>query len=209
MRTTRPPSKTCAKLVYSSTLLALLLMGMLQELRTFMDSTLMIDPELVTDSVRTLALNTLTAYQNGVSLKWNDAELAVYLVYIFGEINKCECHRFSIAMRNDGLMYTPAGGKGRAAFCQAPAVQRDKRKETDYSEYPLTSHGEMLYALIQSGISAYPHKTVAMQFFETVARYGDFFKVRKECIMPTLQAMLDVRWVALFRSCVWMLNFRM
>ncbi|OJT11445.1 Exportin-T [Trametes pubescens] len=147
-----------------------------KELRTFMDSTLMIDPELVTDSVRTLALNTLTAYQNGVSLKWNDAELAVYLVYIFGEINK-------------------SGGKGRAAFCQAPAVQRDKRKETDYSEYPLTSHGEMLYALIQSGISAYPHKTVAMQFFETVARYGDFFKVRKECIMPTLQAMLDVRGV--------------
>ncbi|KAI0359842.1 ARM repeat-containing protein [Trametes cingulata] len=145
-----------------------------RELRTFMDSILMIDPELVTDSVRTLALNTLTAYQNGVSLKWNDAELAVYLVYIFGEINK-------------------SGGKGRSAFCQAPAVQKDKRKETDYSEYPLTSHGEMLYALVQSGISAYPHKTVVMQFFETVARYGDFFKVRKECIMPTLQAMLDVQ----------------
>ncbi|KAI0775191.1 ARM repeat-containing protein [Trametes elegans] len=145
-----------------------------KELRTFMDSTLMIDPELVTESVRTLALNTLTAYQNGVSLKWNEAELAIYLVYIFGEINK-------------------TGGKGRAAFCQAPAVQRDKRKETDYSEYPLTSHGEMLYALVQSGISSYPHKTVVMQFFETAARYGDFFKVRKECIMPTLQAMLDVR----------------
>lgn len=61
-----------------------------QELRTFMDSTLMIDPDLVTEAVRTLALNTLTAYQNGVSLKWNDAELAVYLVYIFGEINKCK-----------------------------------------------------------------------------------------------------------------------
>ncbi|KAH9903044.1 ARM repeat-containing protein [Cubamyces lactineus] len=145
-----------------------------KELRTFMDSTLMIDPELVTDAVRTLALNTLTAYQNGVALKWNDAELAVYLVYIFGEINK-------------------TGGKGRAAFCQAPAVQKDKRKETDYSEYPLTSHGEMIYALVQSGISSYPHKTVVMQFFETVARYGDFFKVRKECIMPTLQAMLDAR----------------
>ncbi|CDO78180.1 hypothetical protein BN946_scf184797.g6 [Trametes cinnabarina] len=145
-----------------------------KELRTFMDSTLMIDPELVTEAVRTLALNTLTAYQNGVAIKWNDAELAVYLVYIFGEINK-------------------SGGKGRAAFCQAPALQKDKRKETDYSEYPLTSHGEMLYALVQSGISAYPHKTVQMQFFETVARYGDFFKVRKECIMPTLQAMLDTR----------------
>ena len=61
-----------------------------QELRTFMDSTLLVDPDLVTESVRTLALNTLSAYQNGVTLKWNDAELAVYLVYIFGEINKCE-----------------------------------------------------------------------------------------------------------------------
>ena len=53
-----------------------------------MDSTLLIDPQLVTDSIRTLALNTLTAYRNGVTLKWNDAELAVYLVFIFGEINK-------------------------------------------------------------------------------------------------------------------------
>ncbi|KAI0749767.1 ARM repeat-containing protein [Daedaleopsis nitida] len=146
-----------------------------KELRTFMDSALIIEPELVTESVRTLALNTLTAFQNGVTLKWNDAELAVYLVYIFGEINK-------------------SGGKGRAAFCQAPpTIAKEKRKEADYSEYPLTSHGEMLYALIQSGISGYPHKSVTMQFFETVARYGDFFKVRKECVMPTLQAMLDVR----------------
>ena len=86
-----------------------------------------------------------------------------------------------------------AGGKGRAAFCQASTVSREKRKETDYSEYPLTSHGEMLYALVQSGISEFPRKTVDMQFFETVARYGDFFKVRKECIMPTLQAMLGSR----------------
>ncbi|KAH9945166.1 ARM repeat-containing protein [Epithele typhae] len=145
-----------------------------KELRVFMDSALVIDPNLVTDSVRTLALNTLTAYQNGVSLKWNDAELAIYLVYIFGEMNK-------------------SGGKGRAAFCQAPAVDKDKRKETDYSGYPLTSHGEMIYTLVQSGISEYPHKTVAMQFFETIARYGDFFKVRKECIMPALQAVVGPR----------------
>lgn len=64
----------------------------------------------------------------------------------------------------------------------------------DYSEYPLTRHGEMMYALMQSGISSYPHKTVVMLFYETAVRYGDFFKVRKECIVPTLQAMLDTRW---------------
>lgn len=36
-----------------------------------------------------------------------------------------------------------------------------------------------------------------MQFFETVARYGDFFKVRKDCIFPTLQAMVGPKYVAL------------
>lgn len=85
------------------------------------------------------------------------------------------------------------GGKGRAAFCQAPVVAKEKRKETDYSEYPLTNHGDMLMALVQSGISRYPNRTVVMQFFETAARYGDFFKIRKECIMPTLEAFVDPR----------------
>jgi exportin-T len=53
-----------------------------------MDSVLMVDQDLVTDAVRTLALNTLSAYRSGASVKWHDAELAIYLVYIFGEINK-------------------------------------------------------------------------------------------------------------------------
>ncbi|PPQ69074.1 hypothetical protein CVT26_003549 [Gymnopilus dilepis] len=138
------------------------------------NSILSIDQDLVTEAVRTLALNTISAYQSGVSLKWNDAELGIYLVYIFGEINK-------------------SGGKGRAAFCHAPAVDREKRKSTDYSEYPLTPHGEMLFALVQSGIVSYPNRTVALQFFETVSRYADFFRVRKECIIPTLEAMVDAR----------------
>ncbi|KAF7968962.1 hypothetical protein HWV62_28753 [Athelia sp. TMB] len=148
--------------------------GLRKDLRTFMDSVLMVDQDLVTEAVRTLALNTLSAYTSGVPVKWHDAELAIYLVYIFGEINK-------------------SGGKGRAAFCQAPVVAKEKRKETDYSEYPLTTHGEMLLALVQSGISRYPHREVVMQFFETAARYGDFFKIRKQCIMPTLEAFVDPR----------------
>lgn len=53
-----------------------------------MDSVLIIDQDLVTDAVRTLALNTMSAYQNGVSMEWYEAELGVYMVYIFGEVNK-------------------------------------------------------------------------------------------------------------------------
>lgn len=96
-------------------------------------------------------------------------------------------------------MLTPfavaAGGKGRAAFCHAPAVAKDARKQTDYSEYPLTIHGEMLFALVGCGIGAYPHPSVVMQFFETCARYGDFFKVRKTCIIPLLESMVGPRSV--------------
>ncbi|KAG6873947.1 pre-tRNA nuclear export protein [Termitomyces sp. Mi166 len=147
---------------------------MRKDLRTFMDSILSIDQDLVTDAVRTLALSTISAYQNAMTLEWHDAELGIYLVYIFGEINK-------------------TGGKGRAAFCHAPPVDKEKRKATDYSEYPLTTHGEMLYALVQSGIVSYPHHAVSLQFFETVSRYTDFFKIRKECIIPTLEAMVDHR----------------
>ncbi|KAI0690003.1 ARM repeat-containing protein [Cytidiella melzeri] len=148
-----------------------------KDLRTFMDAVFVIDQVLVSEALCNLALSTMNAYKSGVHVKWHDAELAVYIVYIFGEINK-------------------TGTKGRTAFCQTPAeVAKEKRKDTDYSGYPLTRHGEMLYTLIQSGISAYPHKTVVMQFFETTSRYGDFFKVRKECIVPTLEAMVDVRGI--------------
>jgi hypothetical protein len=53
-----------------------------------MDSVLMIDQDLVTNAVHMLALSILSAYQRGAPIPWNEAELAIYLVYIFGEIGK-------------------------------------------------------------------------------------------------------------------------
>jgi exportin-T len=164
-----------------------------------MDAVSIIDQDLVTEAVQSFSLNTLNAYSTGLALKWHDAELAVYLVYIFGEINKCK--RILTLIADFELKHALAGGKGRAAFCLAPTIEKDKRKLLDYSEYSLTSHGEMLRALVQSGISAYPHSTVVMQFFETAARYGDFFKVRKECIVPTLEAMIGTRYARTCLSC--------
>lgn len=90
-------------------------------------------------------------------------------------------------------MCRTAGGKGRAAFCHAPPIDKDKKKSTDHSGFTLTTLGDLLLALVESGMSAYPHRTVSLQFFETVTRYTDFFKVRKECIVPVLKAMIDHR----------------
>ena len=53
-----------------------------------MDAAFVIEPGLVSEALSNLALSTLNACQNGVQVKWHDAELAVYIVYIFGEINK-------------------------------------------------------------------------------------------------------------------------
>ncbi|CAK5283785.1 unnamed protein product [Mycena citricolor] len=145
-----------------------------KELRTFIDSVQVVDESLVVEPIYTLVMSTINAHQTGVPVKWNDSELAAYLIYAFGEINK-------------------GGGKGRAAFCQAPAVDKGQRKVADYSIYPLTPHGEMLFALIQSNLSSHPDRRVALQFFEAVSRYPDFFKVRKECILPILEAMIDSR----------------
>jgi exportin-T len=145
-----------------------------QDLRGFIDSVIVIDQDLVTGAIHQYAVHILKMYREGQPVPWTEAELAVYLVYSFGEINK-------------------TGPKGRPAFVQVPAVAREQRKEVDYSSCPLTAHGEMLVALMESNISAYPHTFVVMQFFETISRYGDFFKVRKECIVPALEAMVDKR----------------
>ena len=40
--------------------------------------------------VKSLVMNTLAEYERGAPVDWNVAELAIYLVFIFGEINKCK-----------------------------------------------------------------------------------------------------------------------
>lgn len=56
----------------------------------FLDSIQTLDKELVTSTIHSVALSTLTAYEGGVTLQWQDLELAIYLVYLYGEIVKGE-----------------------------------------------------------------------------------------------------------------------
>ncbi len=72
-------------------------------------------------------------------------------------------------------------------------ADKQKRKISDPADLPLTPHGELMYALVRSGISSFPHVAVRSQFFETVGRYLEFFRVRKVCIPPILEALVDTR----------------
>lgn len=68
-----------------------------------------------------------------------------------------------------------------------------KKPKLNYAEYPLTTHGELMMALIQSNSFAHPHPFVISQSYETVGRYGDFFKARKEGISPVLSAFIGTK----------------
>jgi len=57
----------------------------LQDLRVFLDSIQTLDNELVTSTIHSVAITTLTAFEGGVNLKWQDAEMAIHLVYLYGE----------------------------------------------------------------------------------------------------------------------------
>jgi exportin-T len=89
--------------------------------------------------------------------------------------------------------------QGRQAFILLPpnftSLDKEARKEVDLNSLPLNVHGQMLLALIQSNISQYPHSAVLMQYFEAVARYGEFFKLRKECVPRVLEAFVTERSV--------------
>ncbi|CAM0141297.1 unnamed protein product [Umbelopsis sp. WA50703] len=77
----------------------------------------------------------------------------------------------------------------------------------------LTPLGELVSRMVSSGISAYPHPSVPLQFFESVAlRYYQFFEVRPDGIPQVLEAFVDVRGLhhplKQVRSRCWYLFYR-
>lgn len=65
------------------------------ELRLFLDSISAIDEELVTSAIKTLAMSTLSRVDESVG--WADAELSVYLVFLYGEFQKGDrCEQISL-----------------------------------------------------------------------------------------------------------------
>ena len=53
-----------------------------------MDAVFQVNPGMVTDAMSNLALGTFSAFANRVPVKWNEAEVAIYVVFIYGEINR-------------------------------------------------------------------------------------------------------------------------
>lgn len=81
-----------------------------------------------------------------------------------------------------------------------PGVYYGGKDKIAYSSFPLTTLGQLLDLCSTAGIVNYPHPSVPLMYFRIAVRYVEFWKAREGTIQPMFEAMLDQRYVVIFRA---------
>ncbi|KAG0367569.1 pre-tRNA nuclear export protein [Gamsiella multidivaricata] len=170
-----------------------------RELKRFYDQIATLSASLTTNFLHSAVTTTLTTFVNekaagsAGSSDWRDLELALYLLYLYGEAIK-GVPQFAVVSPSVG-----ANG-GKIVHPVPPAGA------------PLTPLGECLFEMCKSGVSAYPHPSVSANFFEIACRYSNFFEIRPDCIPDVLEAFVDARGlhhpISANRTRAWYLFWR-
>ncbi|TXT13691.1 hypothetical protein VHUM_01058 [Vanrija humicola] len=178
--------------------------AMRQSFRSVIDNIAAIDKTLHTEVVASVVVNTLErlSSQGASGVTWQQAELAAYLVYTFGEISKSNSRAAfydlppelaaksgAVKMSRSAGKTTPTGTGGTVA------IPLDPNAKIDFEQYPLTPLGQLLTLCMSSGLSSYPHPSVPLQFFEIAVRYVDFWKIKQGAVQPMFEALLDHRGI--------------
>lgn len=136
---------------------------------------------------------------NPSSLSWKDAELALYLLFCYGEALKGIIY-FYLLFMNIFLFFNTEKfitAFGTSAFVLVPSKDQGKLKQydnkVDYTQYPLSPLGDIILRVVKSPISEFPHPSVLLMYFESVVRYHDIFQLAPECIPIVLSVFLDHR----------------
>ncbi|KIR29357.1 exportin-T [Cryptococcus deuterogattii LA55] len=171
--------------------------------RSFIESIAQIDKSLHTEVVARIVIATLDAYASGgaAAVPWQQAELAMHLVYTFGEVSKNSTRAAFYELPPE--MATKAArnklrtvqGSGRTTPSSVsdnvdlgPNANNDR---LEYEQFPLSPLGELLTRCMTSGISSYPHPSVTLQYFEIIVRYIEFWKAKPETLPGLFEALLD------------------
>ncbi|KAF9114533.1 pre-tRNA nuclear export protein [Mortierella sp. AM989] len=170
-----------------------------RELKRFYDQIATLSASLTTSFLHSAVTSTLTTFVNekasgsAGSSDWRDLELALYLLYLYGEAIR-GVPQFAVVPPSVG-----ANG-GKIVHPVPPAGA------------PLTPLGECLFEMCKSGVSAYPHPSVSANFFEIACRYANFFEIRPDCIPDVLEAFVDARGlhhpISANRTRAWYLFWR-
>ncbi|ODO00845.1 exportin-T [Cryptococcus wingfieldii CBS 7118] len=173
--------------------------------RSFIESIAQIDKSLHTEVVARIVASTLDAYTTGGAgvVAWQQAELALHLVYTFGEVSKNATRAafFDLppevatkAARNKFRIKADSQASGRTTPSSASDAA-DPSDKFEYENYPLSALGQLLTRSMGSGISSYPHPSVTLQYFEIIVRYVEFWKPKADVLPSLFEAILDARGV--------------
>ncbi|KAI9138013.1 armadillo-type protein [Paraphysoderma sedebokerense] len=141
-----------------------------KQLNVLFDNIAVIDKDAWGNVVSSVILEILGKPESGgmQQVKWNDVELAIYLVYLFGE-----------AVKATGTVQT------------AKSLLPNSNQFIDNGNP--TALGQLLIRMVKSPISKYPHPLVAPIYFETIVRYVSFFECFPDSIPLALEAFIDNR----------------
>lgn len=177
--------------------------AMRRSFRSVIDHIASIDKSLHCEVVASIVFNTLERLStHGPSaVTWQQAELAAFLVFTFGEIAKSNSRaafyelppellsKTAVKMARSSGQSTPTGG------APPDIAILDANTKIDYEQYPLTPLGRLLTLSMTSGLASYPHPSVPLMYFEIAVRYVDFWKVKQGSIRPMFEALLDKRGI--------------
>ena len=144
-----------------------------KSLKVHMESIAVIDTDLFSNCIHGLVCSAfegvLAQQRGGKAVLWVDAELPLYLLYIYTEATTCvsQSNATKVLVRGSSMYHLNDG--------------------------TLTPLGLMLSKMMESGVSGYPHESIPLIFFEVVIRYAQFFEHHSQYIPEALQAFLDAR----------------
>ncbi|KAI9638936.1 armadillo-type protein [Dioszegia hungarica] len=168
--------------------------------RTYIESIAQIDRVMHQEIVARIVIETLNNVQ---SATWQQAELALHLVYTFGELAKNNTRAAFFDLPAELATKTGRDRLHRISINRMQDIPIDdlaepipgvyyggKPDKIDYEQYPMTLLGKLLDLCIQSNVAAFPHPSVTLQYFEIAVRYVDFWRSKPKSIQPMLEAML-------------------
>ncbi|GHJ86694.1 hypothetical protein NliqN6_3096 [Naganishia liquefaciens] len=180
-----------------------------KRLKTEIDGVAAIDPSLFNNMIIGFILdiyNTIQSQGYG-AVPWQRAELAVYLTYIYGEINKSGLSKeafFDIPAEVQNAVRERNRERNEAFRNRANAIKKGESVGSmdmpnydpiDFSQFPLRPLGSILLKAVESQTLGYPHSAVILQMLECCSRYCEFFKCKTSLIQPVLEAFVDSRGI--------------
>ncbi|PLW04371.1 hypothetical protein PCASD_26515, partial [Puccinia coronata f. sp. avenae] len=153
-----------------------------RQLKIIIEAIAVIDETLYQETIEPLISNVLDHISTSqpINLSWQEVELALVMLYNYGE-----------AVRGS----SPASIRSYVIIPPEEIKKHNKNKDhkINYSQYPLSSLGNLLLKASKALITKVPHPSIAIQWFECVTRYHEFFEIFSGAIQDVLPTFLDDR----------------